>query len=71
MAAHRRQIISVDPDGNVILITFFIVLNTSAKQHLVFSSAVISIFMKNVAHQVSNINQALVVRHIFLKQRSN
>lgn len=55
-------IILLDPDAHVILITFFKVFNTPTKQHLDFSCAVISPFIKNVAHQVSNINQAQVAK---------
>lgn len=43
-----HQIILLHPDIHVILITFSIVFNTPPKQHLDFSSAVISPFIKNV-----------------------
>lgn len=65
------QIILLAPGAHVILITFFIAFNTPIKQHFDFSSAVISPFIKNVAHQVSSIKQAQVAKYIFLKQRSN
>lgn len=70
MAASARLFL-LDPDAGVILITLFIVFNPLTKQRFDFSSAVISPLIKNVAHQVSNINQAPVAKYIFLKQRSN
>lgn len=49
------QIILLAPDAHVIQVTFFIGFHTPIKQHFHFSSEVISPFIKNVAHQVSNI----------------
>lgn len=48
---------------------FSFLLTLPTKQHFDFSSAVISPLIKNVAHQVSNINQAPVAKCIFLTQQ--
>lgn len=66
------KIILLHPDGHIILVIFSIVFNTPPKQHLDFSSAVISPFIKDVALQVSNINQARLATYVsHPHQRSN